>query len=286
MKVIIWGHKLYSHTHFFIHYGFHKAFQALGYETYWFDDEDDVSNVDFNNSIFLTEGQVCHKMPRRKDCKYILHNVVDAEFRESGLHSINLQVYNKDCLTQEKINDYTFYDGRVLHQPWATDLLPDEIEISDATRPKNNTICFVGTSSPGWNDIFREWSDFKRAAQTKNIDFIKMGGAENKFIDVQEAIDLIKRAYCAPVLQSVKQRAIQYIPCRIFKNISYGQYPVTNCEHLQFLFPGKVIYNRDPYQLFFDFEPKKNSTLLKEMMTEVKEKHTYVNRIHQILDVL
>lgn len=100
---------------------------------------------------------------------------------------------------------------------------------------------------------------------------------------MEESIRHIKSAYCAPILQSVKQREITYIPCRIFKNISYGQYPMTNCEHLQFLFPGNVVYNDDTYQLFFDFETRKNNKILKEMMKEVKEKHTYVNRIEQLL---
>ena len=41
-KVVIWGHKLYSHTHSFIHSGFFKAFKHLGYDTYWFDNNDNI----------------------------------------------------------------------------------------------------------------------------------------------------------------------------------------------------------------------------------------------------
>ena len=42
-KVIIWGYPLNTHTHSFVHYGWHKGFKALGYETYWFHDQDYLS---------------------------------------------------------------------------------------------------------------------------------------------------------------------------------------------------------------------------------------------------
>jgi len=67
-KVIIWGHKLHSHTHSYIHNAFYIAFKHMGYETYWFDDKDDVKKFDFSNSLFLTEGQVDKKIPLREDC--------------------------------------------------------------------------------------------------------------------------------------------------------------------------------------------------------------------------
>ena len=48
-KVVIWGHKLYSHTHSFIHSGFFKAFKHLGYDTYWFDNNDNIKDFDFTS---------------------------------------------------------------------------------------------------------------------------------------------------------------------------------------------------------------------------------------------
>jgi hypothetical protein len=60
-KVVLWGHKLHTHTHSYIHFAFHKAFKHLGYDTYWFDNNDDVSGFDFFGSLFITEGQVDSK---------------------------------------------------------------------------------------------------------------------------------------------------------------------------------------------------------------------------------
>ena len=51
--IIIWGHKLHSHTHSYIHNAFFIAFAKLGYETHWFDDNDDISNFYFIHSKYL-----------------------------------------------------------------------------------------------------------------------------------------------------------------------------------------------------------------------------------------
>jgi len=50
-KVIIWGHPLYSHTHSYVHDAYYKAFKHLGYETYWFYDEEFPLDFDYNNSF-------------------------------------------------------------------------------------------------------------------------------------------------------------------------------------------------------------------------------------------
>ena len=63
MKIVIWGHKLHSHTHSYIHYGYWRAADYLGHEVYWYDDNDNVYDIDFSNSIFITEHQVCKNIP-------------------------------------------------------------------------------------------------------------------------------------------------------------------------------------------------------------------------------
>src|SRR5438067_1726131 len=74
-KVIIWGYKLHSHTHSYIHYGYDKAFRHLGFETYWLDDSDKTDHIDFAGSLFFTMGADANRnMPLRDDCYYILHN--------------------------------------------------------------------------------------------------------------------------------------------------------------------------------------------------------------------
>ena len=71
-KIILWGHKLHSHTHSYIHNAYVVAFKYLGFDTFWFDDKDDVSKFDFTNSLFITEHQVDNHIPKRDDCLYFV----------------------------------------------------------------------------------------------------------------------------------------------------------------------------------------------------------------------
>ena len=71
-KVIIWGHKLHTHTHSYIHYGFYKAFKHLNYDVYWLNENDmnndKFKNFNFDNCLFITEGQVDKNIPMNSGC--------------------------------------------------------------------------------------------------------------------------------------------------------------------------------------------------------------------------
>ena len=93
-KVVLWGHKLHSHTHSYIHWGFKRAFERLGYKVYWLDKKDKISNLDLSNAIFITEGQVDQGMPLLKSSFYVLHNCNNPRYRnfiKQG-NAFNLQV--------------------------------------------------------------------------------------------------------------------------------------------------------------------------------------------------
>ncbi len=76
-------------------------------------------------------------MPKRQDCYYILHwcfrHCAD-EYLElfRNNRSIALHVYTHDCLNHcvEKIDDYIYCNSKekIIYMPWATDLLPQEID--------------------------------------------------------------------------------------------------------------------------------------------------------------
>jgi Lhr-like helicase len=82
-------------------------------------------------------------------------------------------------------------------------------------------------------------------------------------------------------------KKIGYIACRLLKSISYGQLGITNSRHAYELLDKKVIYNDDERQLFHDAKPHiGNHDLIKEQMKIVKENHTWLNRIEDLLKVL
>ena len=308
-KIIIWGHKLYSHTHSYIHYGFFKAFKYLGYDVYWFDDDEKINNFDFKNSLFLTEHQVNKKIPIRNDCKYILHNSYLDEGKSYYLDNtgswedkrfidlakngnvINIQVYKTDFVKNKvKMNDYIYYSksNYTLYMPWATDLLPYEIEINkdkliNLKKNSNKIIYIIGTYEGEYKDTAKKFVD---VAKQNNIKFVNFGGFYKKKITPEDNCKLIMESYLSPAIQPTDQVNLGYIPCRIFKNISYGQLGITNSKVVSELFNNEIVYNEDSYKLFYDAEDflkkKYNLKYQFKMMDFVKNKHTYLNRIESL----
>lgn len=260
-KVVIGGHKLHSHTHSYIHNAFFKAFKHLGHSTFWFNKQDNVQNFDFSNSLFLTEGQVDQNIPLREDCFYILHNCELCKNKKlfKKNRCIILQVYTDDVLARlgcVKIEPFIYYDisDRTVYMPWATDLLPHEIdkiksELSVVT--KNQDTNWVGTLTGGQFGNIDEINRFLKACRENGINF-----CHKTAVSMEENIDLIRRSYMASTIVGTWQKEKGYIPCRIFKNISYGQPGITNSRHVYKIFNGKITYNPDTYRLFYDAQEK------------------------------
>ena len=292
-KIVIWGHKLHSHTHSYIHYGFYTAYKHLGYPTFWFDDADDVSDFDFSHALFLTEGQVDKNIPLRDDCLYMLHNCVDKKYqRLNPKNVIAFQVFTKSVSTLAhlvKIDTCIYYDleGRCIYMPWATDLLPHEIEevkSSLTTHPPSKQITWVGTMGDGKFGNINELSSFIKACTELGFTF----SVEHN-LSTQEHKQAIASSYLAPAIVGQWQQEQGYIPCRIFKNISYGKMGITNSWHVYELLERKIVYNPDTYSLCYDAMKKMDSLRreeLFELMDLVKAKHTYVQRSQMLLDFI
>jgi len=313
-KVIICGHELHNHTHSYIHNAFYRTFKHLGYDVYWFN-EDGKNNypddkiVDFNNSLYIVHGLESKNLPLNDTSLYIAHNVewTGEEYKIPKNHTlinktkgipsnniIGLQVYTTDCLKylNYKNNKYYYFtsDKKSLFMPWATDLLPFEIdeniknlesfEVKDISN-------FIGMPLQH-NDRLRE------VLKKYNIKYEVYGGTfnknSNKNKSIEENMKLIQESIIAPALQTEWQIEKNYIPCRIFKNISYGKMGITNSEAVYNLFNKKIIYSSNIEELVqksLEFNKNKDRfSIIKELMTEVRDNHTYINRINFIIDFL
>jgi len=184
--------------------------------------------------------------------------------------------------------DFMFYPReRHLDFRWATDLLPAEIEENkrgaSLLRPDRDTIWWVGST---WHVNERELTTFKRACDDGKINFKPIGAGQRGVVSIEDNVRLVRESYFAPAIVGTHHVTEGYAPCRIFKNISYGRYGVTNSARVNKIFGGKLIYNPDPYQLFFDARERLQAMQIGELhalMDEVATKHTYVNRIAGIL---
>jgi len=292
-KVVIWGHKTHSSTHSYIHKAFYEAFNFLGYATYWFDNDDQINDFDFSETLFLTEGQVDQKIPLRNDGIYILHN---CSTKYEGLKSIFLQVYTDDVLLLSdtiQVDKFTYFypKSKGLFMPWATNLLPyqiEEIKLKLPSIEKERSIYWVGTVGAGRFGNINELTPFIDACENDQHPFIAVNSSATG-IDDEVHINFISSSYLAPAIVGTWQQQVGYIPCRIFKNISYGQLGVTNSWHAYELFEHKIVYNPDTYQLFYDAKKRLETLTLQEiyeLMDLVKTKHTYLNRIQTIFDFL
>ena len=296
-KIIIWGYKPpMKHTHHSIHYAFNKAFKALGHNVLWLDDNDDVSNLNFDHCLFFTEGQVDKNIPINKSSKYILHNCNGEKYADISIQNkLIIQFFHKDVLNYnlQKINEYTYFGDHTLYQPWATDLLPHEIDLNQAKNEMSIKECvWVGSYHP------TDRTEFENNTQLDPFfNECKKHGINLKHIDpwtrpvsFEENKKLINSAYLAPAIVGAFQKRTYYISCRIFKNISYGHLGITNSEFVNKIFNNDLIYDSDPAALFYKAIDKKNDVkcikYIQDLMQEVKDKHTFINRANQILELI
>jgi hypothetical protein len=290
---IAYGHKLHTHTHSYIHYGFIRAFQHLGYTTYWLD-KNDTSKfpfIDFTNAIFLTEGQVDTNIPLVPTAKYILHNCDVSKYNAviPRENIITIQTYvNNSTNGFQELSNAVFWnpETREIRMMWATDLLPHEIQIPNEFPVKQKEIVWIGSL----NNCPR----FGNSGQV--MSFVNMGakyGFRFRAIDPwakpaspEENRRLVYHAGFAPAIVGHWQKDQGYVPCRIFKNISYGNIGITNSLTVKNLFKTPIIYNSNEADLFLDaMRNVGNIRLLQAQMQEVRDKHTYVSRIQDILTV-
>lgn len=293
-KVIIWGHPLGSHTHSYIHAAFYKAFKSLGYDTYWGKEGDDFSNLDLENSLFLTEGQVDSGIPLIKDSYYVLHNCNSSKYLENECKILEIQTLQNHVKTIENINkidNYTYLKDNMLYMCWGTDLLPDEIDLDKANNNKSGDFVWIG-SKGGGDTTFENWSTidpFMNKCINKGIK-ATIVDPWGRPVSFEDNMRMINEAYLAPAILGKWQVEMGYIPCRIFKNISYGHFGYTNSQAVFDVIGDPLVFSNNSEELFNLAIEKKNDIKhieqLKYLMNEVKEKHTYINRIQKILEIL
>jgi len=323
-KVIIWGYPLHSHTHSYIHGGWFKAFQHLGYDTYWFHDNDFPQNFDYENCLFITEGYADKNIPLRKTSTYFVHicldpprylsdvkRFVEIRYLVDGIKDCNYN-YILDKEKCVKISDATYYEklhdngglAKYHDNPikmeydciyicWATDLLPHEIKEENIYKERENNIYWFGSYDKN-NNI--ELAKFVNEAEKNNIKFIFNNPWVNP-LSYEQVQEYTMKSILTPDIRSsgdpykrsigetgTCHKQIGYIPCRILKAISYGLLGITNSKRVYELLDKKVIYNDDESQLFYDgMRERNNFELIKEQMNIVREKHTYINRINDLL---
>jgi len=326
-KVIIWGFPLHTHTHSYIHYGWVKGFKYLGYETYWFHDDDFPRDFDYNHCLFITEGYADSKIPIVSTSIYFVHiarnpekyigNVkrfIEIRYLVDSIKDCNYN-YVLDKTKCIKISNCTYYEKlhnnsgisrfhsnptpmeyECIYTCWATDLVPNEILEENIYRKRDNKVYWFGSAN---HTNTKEIAIFYEECQKNGIEFVTNNPWHNpqSFETVQE---YTMRSLMSPDFRSsgdpnkiaigetgTCHKQIGYIAGRILKAISYGHLGITNSRHTYELLDKQVVYNADESQLFYDaYKELNNYELIKLQMNIVRENHTYLNRIQDLLYTL
>lgn len=323
-KYVVWGYtypqNYRTHTH--IHHGFYRALLLTRKKVLWLDHSSDLTGIDFSDTMFISEHAAAKlDMPIRDDSFYVIHGLNDdPELSAAMFHVKNrlswnvfhdfshgnsnrwdgkplMTVYDYDRFLDRGVPDVDCNFERVFlgedapfypkekHMDfrWATDLVPSEIAATVPVKfPGSPIINWIGTQ---WFVNEKELTSFKKACDENSINFSAIGAGQNGVVTIEENIKLVRESYFAPAISGSHHLREGYAPCRIFKNISYGTMGVTNSKRVNDLFDRKLIYNPDPYELFYQAKeelPKVTPEQIRSLMNHVSKNHTYLNRLDVI----
>jgi len=319
-RVVVWGN--FKGSHSYIHGAYYKAFKYLGYDTYWINNISELGNVDLSGTLFLSDDTTKSGMPIRKDCYYILHHIPNDQFLSVGCKFINLCNYLHNPLKDgnsynyplndsgthgvlpsypvEKVKDYVYYDrhNKAIYQPWATNLLPTEMPDSPINFDANKKeINFIGSV---WSENIMQIAPLLKDCNDKNIvvnihGWLQQSQVLSLFSNVrhitsnvseENAVDLVKSSLIYPDIRGEHHKNLGYIPCRLFKNISYGCIPCTNSLPSYEFFEKLIPYsdNTDDFiQISMEYLMNRDIEKDRYLMNMVKTNHTYCNRVEDII---
>lgn len=266
-RLVIWGLKKKYHTHRHIHESFFKNAKKLGLGVIWVEDELQSQKYIRPGDLIIA-AEVIGKMvpektkeddyflPVRDDVFYCLHNYKQELFKHKLRDNqyINLQFYSNEFTLSDEAEYWgpvTIFDKktRTLYQPWGTDLLAREFLPPVFNR--NKLVFWIGSI---WNDSLNRGNIAAIAALRESLAKHGLRFIRLRFIPDFLNRFFIRRSRIAPAIAGAHQVKVDYLPCRMFKNISYGQLGITNVRKFRELLgdaslPGETIEELVSYAL-------------------------------------
>lgn len=180
---------------------------------------------------------------------------------------------------------------------WATDLLPHEIRMEDAAAERIPVVFYIGSM-----DEKHPFQEFKRACDAVGDVSVVQIDPWRTPVSYEENITLMKTSFCAPDFRSYgsaeKAREygkmngtnhldIGYIPCRVFKAISYGQTGITNSPRVKALLGDHVEFVSEPAAVLEVARRRAGDVVWRQAaMRHVAERHTFLQRARDLARAL
>lgn len=314
----------HSYVHYGWYKGFkHLGYETYWFD----DKHNIPAQFDFTDCLFITEGYADDNIPLHPSNIYFVHvgrnpykylrigaRFIDIRYNVTDINDCNYQ-YNLADKELEEVSKVTFYEkdastldlnpqfqkgNLVMYEAaymcWATDLLPDEINFNDRfILPENPPVTyFLGSIGEGNK---QELNKMIKGCEKNNIKCILNNPWVNP-LDFETAKTLVQKSIIAPDIRGsgdpnkpnetgTQHKRIGYIPCRLFKNISYGKLGASNCKRLYDLFGNMILFEEDEEKLVqLCLDKANDKEYILKQMEWVRNNHTYLNRIQDLLTII
>ena len=290
----------------------------MGIETYWLDNRDNLDDTFFDDAIIITEQWLVfangnsNRLPLRKSSCYLVHylgnkgpvegnpgasmyldkvgKLIDFRFASNwGIDGVpdKNYAYKFEPEKYQRVSDTAYYqkdsDYDKYYDIWATDLLPNEFDFEARFTEQRSQAFFCGTIR---EDNAPTFEGFINKCKEHDIPFIYSTPYQRQLTTEEVRTNVVHSLLpldCRPP----NHIANGYIACRAIKNISYGALGLTNSKHTYDLFDGEIAYAPTTGELFdvamkMQSDPKTKDLILNQMR-KIQEKHTYINRVNDII---
>jgi hypothetical protein len=231
-KFVVWGFRRRRHSHRFIHQHFYSTLKKLGVPVAWVEDAPENNAIITKSDLVIAANIAGDHLDPTRGAHYVLHNF-DDEFLNAipFERRIVLQVYTKGVASRpglQKWGNSIFFDpaSRTLYQPWGTDLLPEEFRspLPGSVRSRRFSF-FVGSI---WNNEQNQGNLTEISVLTQALKQLGKRFVHVRHIPNSWNTGLVRRSCLAPAIGGGWQVENHYLPCRMFKNISYGHLGISN----------------------------------------------------------
>jgi hypothetical protein len=278
---VVWGLATERNTFRYIHAAFYATLKKVGIPVVWVDDRETSQAAVEAGNLVIAVGFAARHLPLVDDAAYCLHNFDDAIPGQLS-HAIRLQVYTRAAeQLGERWGAVVRFDlsTRTLYQPWGTDLLPHEFR-PPIYRPRG-TVFWVGSvwedgSGQGNIDEIRQ---LKSALRRHNISFFQLSDLSHA-----AGIRAVRLSRIAPAIAGHWQAQNHYLPCRFFKNVSYGHIGFSNVSKFRDLLGSSCLPGETVDELVdnvLTLAPRQYLELVREQQSVIRE-HTYLQRLSAI----